>query len=334
MPRGLTSSRTCASPTTRLPLHSSTHSAHGQRARSHRGANFDSFPSSQRTARFPSLSNARSVGRTIGCCGFSLSRRPMRSAQYTRGAAARRLFCYAAGVLRSTLIFEFAALPYELLASAPVWDRHCAEMAEQLPPGARRVLDLGCGPLPPRPLLGDARSLRTALEEDRGVSRRPGSARGGGEALIRILHFSDPHVQLPRWRERKLSELGPLRSLATVELWKGRGRDYDGAFETLKAIARDADALQADLVVCTGDLTQLAMEEEFALAREALRPLGDRLVAVHGNHDPYPVGLGAANKLYEAYFPPRPLPDGFVALDSCGEICWPVITRGRVDARQ
>ncbi len=70
----------------------------------------------------------------------------MRSAQYTRGAAARRLFCYAAGVLRSTLIFEFAALPYELLASAPVWDRHCAEMAEQLPPGARRVLDLGCGP--------------------------------------------------------------------------------------------------------------------------------------------------------------------------------------------
>ncbi len=152
--------------------------------------------------------------------------------------------------------------------------------------------------------------------------------------MIRILHFSDPHVQLPRWRERKLSELGPLRSLATVELWKGRGRDYDGAFETLKAIARDADALQADLVVCTGDLTQLAMEEEFALAREALRPLGDRLVSIHGNHDRYPVGLGAANKLYEAYFPPRPLPDGFVALDSCGEICWPVITRGRVDARQ
>jgi predicted phosphodiesterase len=153
--------------------------------------------------------------------------------------------------------------------------------------------------------------------------------------LIRVLHFSDPHVQLPRWRERKLSELGPLRSLATVELWKGRGRDYDGAFEKLRQIARDADALRADLVACTGDLTQLAMEEEFALAREALLPLGDRLVTIHGNHDRFPLGLGgAANKYYEAYFPPRKLPDGFAALDSCGEICWPVIARGRVDQRQ
>ncbi len=148
--------------------------------------------------------------------------------------------------------------------------------------------------------------------------------------MIRILHFSDPHVQLPRWRERKLRDLGPLRSLATVELWKGRGRDYDEALDKLRAIVRDADALRADLVVCTGDLTQLAMEEEFALAREVLAPLGDRLVCIHGNHDRYPLG-GKPNKLYEAYFPACPLPDGFVALDSCGEICWPVITRGRVD---
>ena len=88
---------------------------------------------------------------------------------------------------------------------------------------------------------------------------------------MRILHFSDPHVQLPRWRERPLRELGPLRALATVELWKGRGREYDDAQLVLRQIVRDADALRADLVVCTGDLTQLAMEEEFALAREALR---------------------------------------------------------------
>src|SRR2546430_3993770 len=49
-------------------------------------------------------------------------------------------------MFRSTFVFEFASLPYELLASAPVWERHCAEMAAQLPPGARHVLDLGCGP--------------------------------------------------------------------------------------------------------------------------------------------------------------------------------------------
>ncbi len=148
---------------------------------------------------------------------------------------------------------------------------------------------------------------------------------------MRILHFSDPHVQLPRWRERPLRELGPLRALATVELWKGRGRDFDDALPVLHQIVRDADALRADLVVCTGDLTQLAMEEEFALAQEALAPLGERLVPIHGNHDRYPVG-GKPNRLYEAYFPPRPLPQGFAALDSCGDVCWPVITQGRVRA--
>ena len=146
---------------------------------------------------------------------------------------------------------------------------------------------------------------------------------------MRILHFSDPHIQLPGWRQRPLRELGPLRAIASAELWKGRGRDFDDALAVLHQIVRDADALRADLVVCTGDLTQLAMEEEFALAQEALLPLGDRLVCIHGNHDRYPMN-GKPNRLYEAYFPPRPLPDGFAALDSCGEICWPLITQGRV----
>src|SRR5262249_33481471 len=105
--------------------------------------------------------------------------------------------------------------------------------------------------------------------------------------------------------------------------------DYDGALDVLRQIVRDADALRADLVICTGDLTQLAMEEEFALAAEALRPLGQRLVCIHGNHDRYPIG-GAPNRLYEQFFSARPMPDGIVALDSCGEVCWPVITRGRL----
>jgi 3',5'-cyclic AMP phosphodiesterase CpdA len=146
---------------------------------------------------------------------------------------------------------------------------------------------------------------------------------------LRILHFSDPHVQLPRWRERPLREFGPLRALATVELWKGRGRDYDDALDTLRQIVRDADTLGADLVLCTGDLTQLAMEEEFALAREALAPLRDRFFSIPGNHDRYPLE-GKPNRLYESHFPERALPEGFVALDSCGDVCWPVITQGRI----
>jgi ubiquinone/menaquinone biosynthesis C-methylase UbiE len=49
-------------------------------------------------------------------------------------------------VLRSGLLFDVVALPYELLTRHPVWERHCAQMAQELPAGARRVLDLGCGP--------------------------------------------------------------------------------------------------------------------------------------------------------------------------------------------
>jgi len=49
-------------------------------------------------------------------------------------------------VIRSELIFQFLARPYELLTRHPVWERHCARMATELPEGARRVLDLGCGP--------------------------------------------------------------------------------------------------------------------------------------------------------------------------------------------
>ncbi|MGE5049206.1 MAG: metallophosphoesterase family protein [Deltaproteobacteria bacterium] len=153
---------------------------------------------------------------------------------------------------------------------------------------------------------------------------------------MRVLHFSDPHVQLPGWRERTLRELGALRAVASMELWKGRGRDYDDAFEKLRQIVRDADALRADVVICTGDLTQLALEEEFAVAGEALAPLGDRLVCIHGNHDRYPIA-GKPNRLYETFFPPRPLPAFVAVLDSCGDVCWPLVTQGRIledDLRQ
>src|SRR2546428_1904556 len=49
-------------------------------------------------------------------------------------------------MLHSGALFDAVALPYELLTRHPVWERHCAQMATELPDGARLVLDLGCGP--------------------------------------------------------------------------------------------------------------------------------------------------------------------------------------------
>lgn len=163
---------------------------------------------------------------------------------------------------------------------------------------------------------------------------------------MKLVHLSDPHVQLPRWRERSLRELGPLRALATVELWKGRGRDFERADADLRALV--AQTLAADHVVVTGDLTQLGHEEEFALARAALGPLAAdarRFTTLPGNHDRFPLGA-APNRLFEKYFPEQAQSDragplrvrlvgeelALIIVDTPGELSWPLISRGKVDA--
>ncbi|MFL5433362.1 MAG: metallophosphoesterase family protein [Myxococcales bacterium] len=160
---------------------------------------------------------------------------------------------------------------------------------------------------------------------------------------MKLVHFSDAHVQLRGWRHRPLDELGPLRALATVELWKGRGRLFDGAEETLRRIA--AIAQRADHAVCTGDLTQLGHAEEFARARDALDVLArdaTRFTVLAGNHDRYPWN-GAPSRLFEEHFPeqqhtdlPNPLrvrivgEVALVAIDTVGRLAWPVVSQGRV----
>lgn len=163
---------------------------------------------------------------------------------------------------------------------------------------------------------------------------------------MKLIHLSDPHAQLPRWRERKLRQLGPLRALATVELWKGRGRAYDEAADSLRALAQAA-AAAADHVVLTGDLTQLGEEEEFALARAALEPLASdpgRFTTLPGNHDRFPLRDFSPNRLFEKYFPEQEHSGSLrvklvgaelalVLVDTPGKMSWPVISRGQVEER-
>jgi 3',5'-cyclic AMP phosphodiesterase CpdA len=160
---------------------------------------------------------------------------------------------------------------------------------------------------------------------------------------MRIVHFSDPHVQLRGWNRRALRDLDALRSVATVELWKGRGALYENAEEKLRLLASIAS--RADHAICTGDLTQLGHPEEFARARAALDPLArdpDRLTVLAGNHDRYPWG-GRPSRLFEEHFPEQARTDAagplrvkllgdaaVVAVDSAGPLCWPVVTAGRI----
>jgi 3',5'-cyclic AMP phosphodiesterase CpdA len=160
---------------------------------------------------------------------------------------------------------------------------------------------------------------------------------------MRIVHFSDPHVQLRDWRTRPLRELGPLRSVATVELWKGRGARYDEAEEKLRRLA--AVGREADHAICTGDLTQLGHPEEFARAREALGALAAdpfRFTTLAGNHDRYPWN-GRPSGFFEERFPEQARTDvagplrvkllgeaALVSVDSAGRLCWPVVSPGRI----
>jgi ubiquinone/menaquinone biosynthesis C-methylase UbiE len=68
-------------------------------------------------------------------------------------------------MLPSSFLFDAVALPYDLLTRHVVWQQHCARMALELPAGAQRILDLGCGPgnstlsLPRGAVGGDALSM-------------------------------------------------------------------------------------------------------------------------------------------------------------------------------
>src|SRR3984893_9420808 len=49
-------------------------------------------------------------------------------------------------MLQSSALFQAVALPYELLTRHPVWQRHCARMALELPRGAPLIPDRAGGP--------------------------------------------------------------------------------------------------------------------------------------------------------------------------------------------
>jgi 3',5'-cyclic AMP phosphodiesterase CpdA len=103
---------------------------------------------------------------------------------------------------------------------------------------------------------------------------------------VKILHFSDIHIQVdnktPLWR------MGWRRAMHQFEFsFLGRARKFERARQTVQRIIADAERLDVDHAVLSGDLTALGMPEEFRLAREALGSLATngRLTIVPGNHD-------------------------------------------------
>jgi 3',5'-cyclic AMP phosphodiesterase CpdA len=100
-----------------------------------------------------------------------------------------------------------------------------------------------------------------------------------------LAHFSDPH--LPPLPKPPLRELTGKRVLGYLNWTRNRHKYYRR--EVLNALVRDLQAQTPDHIAVTGDLVNLALPAEFALAQAWLRSVGapESLTAIPGNHDAY-----------------------------------------------
>lgn len=121
--------------------------------------------------------------------------------------------------------------------------------------------------------------------------------------MLRLLHFSDVHVQAPfagvPWTEMATKK---LVGLAVLKVFKER-RHVDNELK-LAALARFAREHGVDVVVNTGDHTALGTWPELEQARRALDPftrVPHGMVTVPGNHDIYLPGAVRDRRFEETF---------------------------------
>ena len=130
---------------------------------------------------------------------------------------------------------------------------------------------------------------------------------GYRRVMFRLAHISDPH-------------LGPLPALSRSDWftkrifgflnWKGNRKRHLSA-DWLSGLLEDLARHEPDHIAVTGDLTNLAMAEEFEQTRRWLEELGppDRVSVIPGNHDAYVPGAFARHS---------PLWQPYMTGDECG----------------
>lgn len=103
---------------------------------------------------------------------------------------------------------------------------------------------------------------------------------------MRLAHCSDLHLLShdgARWME-----LANKRWIGAANLLSNRSRHYHvAAFE---AMVEDMNALGIEHVLCTGDITNLALRQEFEFARKKFDALAlgpTHVTCIPGNHDAY-----------------------------------------------
>ena len=114
-----------------------------------------------------------------------------------------------------------------------------------------------------------------------------------------IAHISDLH--LLSLQGVRPQDLAGKRITGAANLLFNRGGQY--SVDTARSLVRDVNAQAVDHVVVSGDLTNLSLAAEFALARDVLAELSlpaSRVTVVPGNHDCYTPDA-ARDELFEAH---------------------------------
>ncbi len=139
--------------------------------------------------------------------------------------------------------------------------------------------------------------------------------------MTRFAHFSDIH--LLSLDGATFRDFVNKRWTGGVNLLLNRGRHY--STEVFEALVDDVNAQGVEEIVCTGDLTNLALESEFHFARvrfDKLTAGPAHVTCVPGNHDTY---IAEAAGMFEKVF------GDYCASDAGYQEGWPIVrVRGDV----
>jgi 3',5'-cyclic AMP phosphodiesterase CpdA len=118
---------------------------------------------------------------------------------------------------------------------------------------------------------------------------------------VRLAHCSDLH--LLSHDGARLLDLANKRWIGAANLLTNRSRHYHvAAFEQM---VDDLNAQKIDHVLCTGDVTNLALEQEFRFARARFDKLAggpEHVTVIPGNHDAYVAeGIGLFSQIFDEY---------------------------------
>jgi 3',5'-cyclic AMP phosphodiesterase CpdA len=136
---------------------------------------------------------------------------------------------------------------------------------------------------------------------------------------MRLAHFSDLH--LLSLEGARILDFANKRWIGGLNLLTNRGRHYHT--KIFEAMIEDLNRQRVDHILVTGDITNLALDEEFRFARELFDRLDystDDITVIPGNHDAY---VQAGARYFAEHFAPF-----FTSDEEFGrEASWPLVRR-------